>query len=176
MTDEIRKVNLTLPNGATFTAEGTEEYVEKLLDRFASMMTAAPAPPAAPVTTQTAGTKPSDTGQSFDNDNLPLDRLFSQEDYYGVALKAKPKTDNADADGILGILYGFAVLKNETTVTALRLQRAAEKSGLDTPRLARVVAKHTNFITDTGKGKGKRYGLNNPGMTKAQEVLRGILG
>jgi hypothetical protein len=33
-----------------------------------------------------------------------------------VALLAKPKTDNPDADGVLAILYGFAVMKKETTV------------------------------------------------------------
>jgi hypothetical protein len=173
MTDGIRKVNLTLPNGATVSAEGTEDYVNKVLDRFAAMLAVTPT-----VTTTTPkpiGAK-ADLLPPVDPDALPLDRLFSQEDYYGVALQAKPKSDNADADGILAILYGFAVLKKETTVTAIRLQRAAEKSGLDTPRLARAVAKHAAFITDTGKGKGKRYGLNNPGMTKAVEILRGILG
>lgn len=172
MTDS-RKVNFTLPNGATFNAEGSEEYVDKLLDRFSAMLQVAPAAPAKP---NSPAKTPDSTQVTPDTTDIALDRLFSQDDYYGVALLAKPKSDNADADGVLAILYGFAVLKKESTVTALRLQRAAEKSGLDTPRLARVVAKHATFITDTGKGKGKRYGLNNPGMTKAADILRGILG
>jgi hypothetical protein len=171
MTD-IRKLNFTLPSGATFNAEGTEEYVSKALSDFKALLEMAPnpQPPKALKNDESKGVPP------LDGSGLPLDRLFSQDDYYGVALLAKPKTDDPDADGVLGILYGFAVLKKETTVTAIKLQRAAEKSGLNTPRLNRTVAKHAAFITETGKAKGKKYGLNNPGMAQALEILKGILG
>jgi len=169
---DTRKVNFTLPNGAAFNAEGSEEYVDKLLDRFQSMLTTAPAPLPPKQTDNSAVNH----GGTVNQESLPMDRLFSQDDYYGVALLAMPKTDSSDADGVLALLYGFAVLKKETTVTAIKLQRAAEKSGLDTPRLGRTISKHAAFVTESGKGKGKRYGLNNPGMTKAAEILAGILG
>ena len=124
MTD-IRKLNFTLPSGATFNAEGTEDYVSKALADFKALLEMAPAATPKPDRNdESKGTPP------LDGTALPLDRLFSQDDYYGVALLAKPKTDDPDADGVLGILYGFAVLKKETTVTAIKLQRAAEKSGL----------------------------------------------
>src|SRR5207237_7434187 len=115
------------------------------------------------------------TANVVPDSDIPLDRLFTQEDYYGVALSAKPKTDDAEADGMLAILYGFAVLRKETAVTAMRLQRAVVKSGLSTPRLGRTINKHAAYITESGRDKGKRYGLNNPGMAKARETLAGIL-
>ncbi|HTM27723.1 MAG TPA: hypothetical protein VL225_21165 [Vicinamibacterales bacterium] len=180
---ETRKVNFTLPGGATFNAEGTEQYVDKLLAEFKTLLER-PAPASAPATPfkqdplswNSAFGNPFRKNPSADEQSLPLERLFSQDDYYGVALLAKPKTDDPDADGVLALLYGFAALRKETTVTALRLQRAAKKSGLDTPRLNRTIAKHASFITESGKGKGKCYGLNNPGATKAVEILSKLLG
>ncbi len=167
---DTRKLSFTLPNGVTFSAEGTEAHVEKLLQEFKVLLQETPAAPMKP------GKSVESSGDSQETGGLPLDRLFTQDDYYGVALQAKPKTENPDADGVLAILYGFSALKKESTVTAIRLQRAAEKSGLNTPRLRRTVARHAAFVTESGKGKGKRYGLNNPGMAKAAEILRGILG
>lgn len=167
---DTRKLNFSLPNGVTFNAEGPDDYVSKAFEEFKGLLALAPAMP------QKAGKHADDGAGGNGGGDLPLDRLFTQDDYYGVALTAKPKTDEPDADGVLAILYGFAVLKKESNVTAMRLQRAAEKSGLDTPRLGRVVARHAAMITESGKGKGKRYGLNNPGMTRAAEILREILG
>jgi hypothetical protein len=170
MTDSIRKVHFTLPNGATFNAEGSEEHVKETLALFRELLDKTPTAPA-------KAQKPAGNGHSTDGDSdLPLDRLFTQDDYYGVALTAKPKTDDVDADGVVALLYGFAVLKKDANPTAIMLQRAAEKSGLNTPRLGRVTSRRTEFITESGKKKGKRYGLNNPGMAKAVEILRGILG
>jgi hypothetical protein len=74
---DIRKVNFTLPNGATFNAEGTEEYVDRLLERFTSMMQVAP---------QGAPNLPlrSFCDRGTTDSELPFDRLFSQDDYYAL--------------------------------------------------------------------------------------------
>src|SRR5262245_60882250 len=99
MTD-IRKLNFTLPSWATFNAEGSEEYVSKALSDFKALLEMTPSPQAKPARNDDSKGAP-----PLDGTRLPLDRLFSQDDFYGVALLAKPKTDDPDADGILGILY-----------------------------------------------------------------------
>lgn len=181
MTD-TRKLSFTLPNGAAFTAEGTDDSIAKALQEFKTLIAdpTTAAKPAPPTITPTNGNGNSGTHIIQPVGDIPmerlLERLFTQEDYYGVALSAKPKTDDPKADGVLAILYGFAVLRKETAVTAMRLQRAVVKSGLSTPRLGRTITKHAAYVTESGHGKAKRYGLNNPGMAKAKEILAGILG
>jgi hypothetical protein len=178
MTDPLHKLNLTLPGGVTFNAEGTPELVDARFDKFEALVR-----DIMKSQTETAVAKPANAQNSGNGNGLTtaltqdeITRLFSQDAFYGVALRAMPKGSTADEDSLLAVLYGFATILSDTNVSSVLLMRAAEKSGLQASRLDRVLAKHEQFVTRSGSGKGTRYGLNNPGMLKAVEILKGILG
>lgn len=87
-----------------------------------------------------------------------------------------PKGQQKLADGLLLLLYGFRKLKQQEMVLSLDLMKAARQSGIQLPRLDRTLAKHKELVVEGGAGKGKRYGLNNLGITRAEEIMGGLLG
>jgi hypothetical protein len=56
--------------------------------------------------------------------------------------------------------------------------KAAQQSGLNrVERLDRALSPLIGpFVTAAGFKKGRRYGLTNPGIRRAEEILTGILG
>jgi hypothetical protein len=110
-------------------------------------------------------------------DRVLLDRLFALDRLGNVSLRALPRGEDRDGDTLIAILFGFARLRNETSVTADRLMKSARQSGLAADmRMSRVLARQQHFVTRSGAKKSTRYGLNNPGMRRAEEILKSILG
>jgi hypothetical protein len=103
-----------------------------------------------------------------------LKRAFLVDSSGTVSLRVLPQTERRDADALLAILYGFRVFSERHEVGGTTLLSAAKQSGLQLDRVDRVLAVHSNLITTGGLRKGKRYGLNNRGLSTAEEIITGM--
>ena len=193
MTDTYR-MSVELPNGAKFRAQGEASEVRVDLERFYALLANAPTPTKPTVngigTTEvpTTNDTPIDTGGDLFTaftppvvsglDSQTLDRLFSKDKYGTVSLRALPRGESADADALLALIYGADKLAGEPQVTGSRLMKAATQSGLSkVDRIDRSLNPHIGpFVTTAGFKKGRRYGLTNPGIRRAEEILTAILG
>jgi hypothetical protein len=183
MDDASHKITVKLPNGAEFFAEGTEASVKESFASFLEALKSNGASTGPLRLEQFAGTAEPEprtgdvsSGPAVYLDAAVLERLFRMEPNGDVTLTALPRGPQKEVDALLGLLFGFATLRHQTAVSATRLMRAAKQSGVQPARLDRVLARQGQFITESGTGKGKRYGLNNPGRRRAEEILAGILG
>jgi hypothetical protein len=79
---------------------------------------------------------------------------------------------------MLALIYGASKLANDHQVTGSRLMKAAQQSGLNRVECVdRALSPLIGpFVTAAGFEKGRRYGLTNPGIRRAEEILTGILG
>lgn len=182
------RVFVQTPNGAKFRADGDVAEVRQDIERFYSMFAVGNAVPAAgeaavatqetipggEASTEGAATAPSAGGL----DRAMLDRLFSKDKNGTVSLKALPRGDKAEANALVALIYGAGRLANEDQVTGSRLMKAAVQSGLhQVDRIDRSLSTEIGqFVTTAGFKKGRRYGLTNPGIRRAEEILTSILG
>jgi hypothetical protein len=110
-------------------------------------------------------------------DSALFRRIFAENGSV-ISLKALPKTDTAEADAILLLIYGYQVLRqSEYPVTGVRLMQAAKQSGLhQVDRIDRKIAAHEQYILTAGTRRGKKYQLNNQGVSHAEDIVRSLLG
>lgn len=110
-------------------------------------------------------------------DGTSLKRVFAEKDAV-ISLLALPKSDNAEGDALLLLLYGYQELKSsEYPVTGVRLMQAVKQSGLhQVDRIDRAMATNGQFVLSAGARRGKRYQLNNQGIAKAKEIINAIFG
>lgn len=89
-------------------------------------------------------------------------------------LRYKPATEQPDADGALMLVYAFQMRRGEGPVLAGTLGEAVRESGLRKDRIDRIAYIHIrdNHIIKSGRGKGSRYGLSNPGVHHAEKLIR----
>jgi hypothetical protein len=104
-----------------------------------------------------------------------LNRAFVADQDGQVSLRIVPRTNDRDADGLLILLYGFLKISNQADVLSGRLLRSAQTSGLSVIRVDRTFLPHMEFITKGGKRVGSRWGLNNRGIAKAEEIIADML-
>jgi hypothetical protein len=154
-----------------FSAEGTEALVKEQYDRFLEIVGNKPA---------ADRSRPSDQKPNSNGNGIAppprdkLSRLFEVDGNGLVSLRILPRTDNRDADALLLILYGFKTQADKADVNSGQLMVAAKQSGLQMDRIDRVIAVHKQYVTDGGFKRGKRYGLNNQGVNKAQDLINGL--
>jgi hypothetical protein len=187
------RVSVELPSGAKFQAEGEiapvredlDKFFDKLLNHRPRAQELAPQPeantllPAAdngaePDVVASQAQPPTEAlEQSI------LDRLFAKDKHGTVSLRALPHNgEGAEANAMLALIYGAQVISGEHQVSGSRLKKAAAQSGLhQVERVDRSLQSQIGqFVTTAGFKKGRRYGLTNPGIRRAQEVLKAILG
>ena len=151
----------------------TEQY-KAWLAAISSMQATLQAAPAAPAgaTPRVDPPPPPRTFTGVPRD--VLDRVFREDD--GLSLAALPTTDNAAPDALVALLYGFWKIRGEVSVTGTALMKAARKSGVNVDRIDRVIGVYIpTFVQAGGVKKARRYQLNNPGNTKAEEIINAIL-
>lgn len=161
-----------------FDGSGREEIVsaqyEKWLAAVAAHTVAAPLAPTPPADPGAPKPPPDSDAANPTLARAVLDRVFRQDD--GFSLAALPRGDNAGPDAILALLYGALKMKGEATVTGTALMRAAKVSGVQNlGRLDRLMESITDFVLVAGVRKAKRYQLNNRGIARAEEVIKGIV-
>ncbi len=156
-----------------FDAEGDRELVSKQYDQFISTISAIfQAPKPAVQSTAHSSNGYIQAAKPPDNpiEDGILKRVFRQDD--GLSLLAMPRTDNAEADALLVILYGFLKLENERAVTGLSLMKAAKQSGINVDRIDRTIDARGGLIQAAGNKRGRRYSLNNRGIAEAERLVR----
>ena len=186
MTDSYKLV-IKLPTGGEFSGEGDKEAVREDYERFLEALKCLPiqAPPPLPVAPPTEAT-PNFRTYSDGNtvltvaeggvDRAVMERLFSVDRTGTVSLRALPRSENKHAEALMALLYGHQVLRGEHSVTSGRLMKDARQSGIQVDRIDRILNTQSSFVTAAGFKKGRRYGLNNPGAKRAEEILTEILG
>ncbi len=92
-----------------------------------------------------------------------------------ISLRYLPKTEMAESDALLLLLYGYEKLKGQDAVLGTQLLRAAKQSGLTFERVDRPLSRHESLLLKGGARKGTKYSLNNQGRIKAMEILRTLL-
>lgn len=164
-----------------FEAAGDKDSVnahyEKWLAAITAMPVAAPAAPAAPATPASESAASTAGGGVVPQAGVSrdlFDRVFRQDD--GISLAALPTTENVQQDALISLLYGIWKTSGESQVTGTALMKAARTSGINVDRIDRVINAYIPaYVTAGGVKKGRRYQLNNPGIAKAEEVIRTMM-
>jgi hypothetical protein len=173
---------------AQFSAEGSEEAVKEQFDKFLDALRAVaptrhapPAPP--PLNTLTPGRRAielddggGENGKGGGLDKKLIERLFMLGDDGQLSLRVLPNGDERDADALVLLLLGYAVILDAISVTGMHLMKGARQSGVMIGRIDRVIDARQQYITKAGYKRGIRYGLNNPGMQYAETLARKVLG
>jgi hypothetical protein len=154
-----------------FEAEGPEESVKEQFSRFVELATAAKPTGNGNGERKNYWEKGADESGDERDPYGYLTRAFVQSDDR-VSLSVLPQTKSQNADAIILLLYGYRAVLNRDNVQSTDLMDAAKQSGLRIDRIDRnLPAGHKPFVITGGSGKGTRYGLNNRGISYAQDLL-----
>jgi len=162
-----------------FTAEGTEQVVKDQFDLF--LMAIKHSVPQGAGSNGVPGAKAASTDPVGDLKRLPaeervtLDRIFNVDENDLVSLKAIPKGENSDADGLIVLLYGFLKMVQKDDIYAPTLMAAAKQSGIQAERMYRIMESVSQYTNTAGQKRGRRYSLNNKGLTRAGEIIQQIV-
>ena len=157
---------------AEFEAEGSEESVKQDYAEFLGKLEELKKKPSTVNNAQNKIHLPIDLGEA---DPERVSRVFKVEDDM-VSLTFLPRTENAQADALMLLLYGYLLLKEQQMVLGTQLTRAANQSGLGMDRVDRSLGQYEaeNLVLKGGAKKGTRYGLNNQGKIRAQQILNAL--
>jgi hypothetical protein len=156
---------------AEFEAEGSEDRVQSQYEQFLAALDRTSTK--APAKVSTAETKT----ETRSVDDTVVARVFELRSDGVVALRFRLPEETEPADQILLLLYGYRRLKQEESVLATQLLRAAAVSGLGIDRIDRAADAHIpRFILRGGQKKGTNYMLTNQGMGRAEEMVGGLPG
>jgi hypothetical protein len=153
---------------AEFEAEGPEETVKDQFDLFLRAIEG---------THRSNGEKknaflPEKNGHSDDVLREMWEQFYIMEGDEDVSLKVLPRTENASADAILLLMYGYLVLRNKDVIGAANLLAMGKKSGLRIDRIDRSMPdEYSRYYGKRGNRRGCCYSLNNQGKAFAQELL-----
>ena len=160
-----------------FEAEGPQELVTQQFEAFKELISSMPKGPSGPGVMSGLSQPDGSTinpATPLDATQIVLDRVFSKGN--PLSLAALPSGDNAAANSLLILLYGFLKINGEQTVTGTMLNKAARKSGVNIDRIDRVIAVYQpEFVLAAGAKKGRKYSLNNRGIARAEEVIRTLV-
>lgn len=185
MDDQIYRIKVKLGQ-AEFDAEGPEAAVKEAYKEFLlALRPGVQSDSLSPLRGNSVGA--ADNNSSIDPGNdgeAPLDsaeetqskRLFMIHKDNTVSLRLLPKGKERDGDALLLLLYGYLLFRKLEHVTALELMKATKQSGIQLDRLDRTFARYSPYVNTGGARKGKRYSLNNQGITKARELAKETLG
>jgi hypothetical protein len=155
---------------AEFDAEGEPDDIkaqyEAFLDMLQDSQQRAPAPP--------AGSQGLPPGQKVEIDDA-LKRVFDLGESGLISLKVLPRGDNAAADALLLLLFGYRKISGNESVFAVTLAKAAKKSGVIFERVDRAIEPHRNLVGRGGLRRGATYTINNQGIAEAEKMIPQLL-
>ena len=174
--DTTIKLQFTLPNGSTFSAEGPQEIVQQAFERF--LASAEKTPP--PVQEQFNQSNDS----HINNENVPpdqADQALLMRAYLTEASKAivslralPPDGPNKASDAAIMILYGAHQLLHMPEYPVTRLKRSLQRSGIQVNRIDRIMEPYRHILIKGGAGVSGKYSLNNQGIIQVVGLLRAI--
>lgn len=175
---------------AEFDCEGDDatvrEYYKLYLEAIASRSVAAPVAPA--VTPEVASQATTASAQPASRDEAPaisngsqawpgsvddLRHVFAEAADGGLSLVRLPTSENQPGDAALALLFGYLTLKQNPNVISGWIADGLRQSGVPVERIDRVI--DTSLVFSGGKGRGTKYGLRNPGIVKAREIVKALL-
>ena len=156
---------------AEFEAEGLPEIVQQQFASFLQVMSAQPKKPAEEKKDVSGADPNSRVGiVGIGGVGTELERVFRRGDV--LSLIALPKGNNAAADAALILLYGYDKLLNTSAVTGVAIMKSMQQSGVRVDRVDRTLDAHTDFVNAAGYKRGRRYSLNNRGITEAERLIQ----
>lgn len=174
--DTPYKLQFTLPNGATFSAEGPQDIVQQAFERFLSSTEHAPT--AAPKEQKPQHGSPlNDTNIHPDQaDQTLLSRAYLPDPAKAiVSLRALPaEGPNKASDAAIMILYGAQQLLHIAEYPVTRLKKSLQKSGIQVGRVDRLMEPYRHILIKGGAGVSGKYSLNNQGVIQVISLLRTI--
>lgn len=172
--EQAHRIKIKIGN-AEFDAEGSPELVKEQFKEFmAAISLMGSDKPLSIVPTGTPDVPPNPAPSDKSGvDASILERIFMRGD--PLSLAALPKSDNANPDALLVLLYGYTKILGQPQVTGTMLMKSAKKSGVNVDRIDRVINAHTDFILSAGAKKGMRYSLNNRGVQAAEQIIRATM-
>lgn len=160
---------------AEFESSGPEDAVQEQYRLFLQALSNAP--PSRAATDHPAGGGGQGQDRHDDNtseiDDALIRRTFADRNDV-ISLRALPRTESADADALVMLLWAFGQLRNEHDIGATPLMRSARQSGLQIERIDRSIAPNNEYVGRAGARRGTRYSLNNRGIAHAERLIREI--
>jgi hypothetical protein len=157
-----------------FEAEGAVEAVQTQFEMFKELI--AHLPDRKPETTGLEDIAPSSIGTlpivvaPMVPPKISLDRIFRQEGRI-VSLTVPPESP---IDAVLLVLYGQKECRNNEAPTGGEILDSLEQSGYREIRIDKILMglSSEGAVIITGRHRGKRYRLTNPGCKRAEEIVR----
>lgn len=160
---------------AEFDAEGPSEIVTAQFNAFIAAIAARSTKAVVPVVDDGGDEVPPNNFMPGTGIPQPiLDRVFRKGDT--LSLAALPTGDNASADAMLALLYGYLMITGENAVTGTSLMKSAKISGIPIDRVDRLMSvSQPDYVLSAGVKKARRYQLNNRGISRAEEIIKAIV-
>jgi hypothetical protein len=156
-----------------FEAEGSPEIVQAQLAAFKELVATAPLYRKAPEPKADPAEYSTQVSQQQNNGPLALDKIMKVDGRI-VSITGHAKSPE---DAMLLLLLGQKTFRNNDGVTGAEIVdglRVSGKSKDGTGRTLKKLATEGSVII-TGAHRGKRYRLTNQGVTRAQEIARGVI-
>jgi hypothetical protein len=178
MEDRPYRLDVKLPAGIEFHAEGPESSVRSDFEMFLAAIRAtaqAPAPPDAVAggaqDARASTERPGDTAQP---DSALLERVFDNSGGTVSLRLLPPDSSTRAADAAMLLLYGYLRLSGVQDVPVMSLNSSLRRSGISVDRVDRILSTHDQYYMKGGTRSGGRYTLNNPGIAYAERLLSGM--
>jgi hypothetical protein len=173
-----------------FEAEGDQETVERQFALWRELLTitptsASPPPPTVPQQASgmagvgaeslngvsAAATTPIEVGSAIPPG---YSKIFSQDGAL-LSLTVLPGEDRVGDAGLL-LLLGHREFNKLDQVGGGVLLEGLQRSGYRIDRVDRVYDRSPDLVMRTGAKRGVKYRLNNPGLARARELAKELIG
>lgn len=155
-----------------FEAEGPPEIVQAQLAAFKELL-ADPQTHTKQAETPTQQAADSLTQRVGPSGPPALDKIIKVE---GRVVSLTARTNSLE-DALMLLILGQKTFRSNDGITGGELVDGLKRSGQSTEHMGRTlekIASEGNIII-TGAHRGKRYRMTNQGVTKAQQIARGVI-
>ena len=169
------KLQVKLPNGADFNAEGREEIVQQAFERFLTCSEKASSKLASPKQAgrlQESNGKESSVASTVDPAFVQQVFAIDPKHKYVSLRVLPPDGPNKANDAALMLLYGNHKLLHMMQVPVTRLKKGLKQSAIPVDRVDRIMETNRHLVNKSGsQGVGNKYSLNNQGMIQVEGLL-----
>lgn len=102
-------------------------------------------------------------------------RVFAADERRDLlTMRVHPRGENAEADAVLALVYGYSELRDVDDVPVTKLLTSARLSGFRVERIDRAAAPYirSNLLLKTGSAKGSKYTLTTTGRARAEALVK----
>ena len=156
-----------------FEAEGPSEIVQAQLAAFKELLANPQAHTKQAETPESQTQNSPASVKSAPNGPPALDKIIKVE---GRVVSLTAHTNSLE-DALMLLLLGQKTFRSNDGVTGSELVDGLKRSGQSTDHMGRTLEKIASegSIIITGAHRGKKYRMTNQGVTKAQQIARGVI-